>query len=181
MSRKKKQLYAAILAMAAAMLLMDRALRGGSIQTASAATARSLEALGVETSAHSSASVAAAPFPGPLPEQVTAVGQRNIFVLSQRLRNRLLGLTADGGLSGRRGREGLTSAAVFEREHRLSGTMVGDRVSFAIVDGAWFRVGDRLDNCQVTAITGTSVSWKCGDGLSTLSVIEDFSASVDQK
>ena len=97
MSRKKKQLYAAILAMAAAMLLMDRALRGGSIQTASAATARSLEALGVETSAHSSASVAAAPFPGPLPEQVTAVGQRNIFVLSQRLRNRLLGLTAGGG------------------------------------------------------------------------------------
>lgn len=181
MPRKKKQIYAAILVLAAALLLMDRALRGGSIQVASAAMARSLEALGVETSVQSGALVAAAPFPGPLPEKNIAEGLRNVFVLNRRMRNRLLGLSEGSSSSASRGQAGLTPAAVFEREHRLSGTMVGDRVSFAIVDGAWLRVGDRLDNCQVTAITGTTVSWKCVDGLSTLSVIEDFSASAEQR
>lgn len=184
MSKKKKQLYAGILAVAAAMLLMDRLLRGGSVQSAVAATVRTLEALGVETSVRSSASVAAAPFPGPLPENNVTSGLRDVFVVSQRTRNRLLGLSADDALNGdpsvRRVQKGLTSAAVFQQEHRLSGTMVGDRVSFAIVDGAWFRVGDRLDNCQMTSITGTSVTWKCADGFSTLSVIDDSLASLNE-
>ena len=175
MSKKKKQLYAGILALAAAMLLMDRALRGGSAQVAIAATVRSLEALGVTTSVRPSASVAAAPFPGSLPENDTTGGLRDIFVLNQRIRDRMLGLNTDdalnGDVSGRQAQKGLTPAATFQKEHRLNGTMVSDPVSFAIVDGAWFRVGDQLDNCQMTAITGTSVSWKCGDGVSTLSVV----------
>lgn len=184
MLRKKKQLYAAILTLAAVALLMDRALRGGSLQTARAATARSLEALGVETSAAPGTSVVASPFPGALPDK-SAEELRNLFVLSDEVRSRMLGLgssdTSGRGRAGQRRKGGITPAAVFEREHKLSGTIVGDGVSFAIVDGAWFRIGDRLDNCQVTAITGTSVTWKCADGLSNLSVMGDSSASGDEK
>lgn len=175
MNNRKRTIYAGILILGALALLTDRLLYGPSVQPAAAA-GRSLSALGVETSVAPTVSVAAAPFPDALPAQGPLEHLRDIFTPTERAQIALLGISADRdprtGRLRRGGAPDVVTAEKFQQNHRLTAVLVGKESSFAIVDDNWLRVGDTLDTCELTEITGTGASFKCANGLASLSAVE---------
>ena len=197
MTKRKKTIYAAILALGAAALLIDRLLSPPSVQLA-AASDRPLTALGVETPEAPAASVAAAPVPAPRrrpserSEDSPFLPVRDLFATTDTVRTALLGVPDDplspNPLSGPGGLADVATAAIFEQEHRLTGVMVraagfsprGD-LSIAVVDGVWLRVGDTLDGCKLIDITGAGVSFQCAGGVASLSAVTRPAAPGDGK
>ncbi len=137
---------------------------------------RPLTALGVDALPDATVSVAAAPFPTSSP-LIGLGGDRDLFAASDVVREVLLASRQDpsGDASGRGQQRAIAvmTAEKFEATHRLTGTLIGKRGSFAIVDDRWLRVGDTLDDCELTSITGTGAKFQCPSDVASLSVIEN--------
>lgn len=176
MSRRRKQLYGLILVLGGVALLADRLLSSPRVPSrTSASPSRSLTALGVEPPTESRVSVVATPFPSALPLGSDATTIRDMFAMTEKARNALLGITADrSSQSGSEPHDGGHGGGVvaFERQRRLTGVLVARGVAIAIVDGQWLQEGDSVDECELTEIAGTQASFACVDGTATLSVVE---------
>jgi len=63
------------------------------------------------------------------------------------------------------------TAASFAEHHRLSGVILIQHLTIAVVDGTWLHVGETLDGCVVTAIHDNEALFRCRDGDTSLKVI----------
>lgn len=62
---------------------------------------------------------------------------------------------------------GLDQAA-FQAGHELGGVLDHERLKIAIIDGRWLRIGDKVDGCTLTRISGDTVCFECYDGEAVL-------------
>ena len=178
MTRRKKRIYAAILALAGSALLLDRVMLVGPPQAASADNVahRSLSALGVQTPTARTPPLAPTPFPE-LPLHDTLPRHlRDVFAPAALAQNALLGPEQEDAIpaiDSRRGETGAVQPERFEEDHRLLAVMISDHVTVAVVDDRWLRVGDSLDGCELVEISGTGVSFRCPHGTAFLSATDD--------
>lgn len=178
MTRRKKRIYAAILALAGSALLLDRVMLVGPPQAASADNVahRSLSALGVQTPTARTPPLAPTPFPK-LPLYQTPLRHlRDVFAPATLAQTALLGPAHDGAApasGSRRDESGAAHPERFERNHRLLAVMVSGDVTVAVVDDRWLSVGDTLDGCELVEISGTGASFRCPNGTASLSATDD--------
>ncbi len=166
MNKHKKRIYGSILLLGGVALLLDRTVfsTSGAPSVAQGYTDRPLSALGVETESGPTVSVAAAPFPGRLPDLGPVGELRDAFATTEVISEALIGGSEGegiGSLRRRGGRPGAPTPESFRENHRLGGVMLGARVSFAIVDGEWLRLGDRLNDWELIEMTGTTATFRC--------------------
>ncbi len=159
------------------MLLVDRALLSDAPAVASAApsVAGSISLQIAEAALGPMVSVEAAPFPSVDREFAAGDEVRDVFLLTPTLRAALL--DGDETAYMRGGRPGRTSARrttseAFKNEHQLKAVMLGEHVSFAIVDDAWLQPGDRIGSCTLESLTGTTAAFRCSDAEVLLSVVD---------
>jgi len=62
--------------------------------------------------------------------------------------------------------------AKFATQHRLEAVMIQQSLKIAIVDGRWMQVGDVVDGCTLSDISGESAVFRCRDGDARLSPFE---------
>ncbi|MDO8631967.1 MAG: hypothetical protein Q7R41_15890 [Phycisphaerales bacterium] len=60
----------------------------------------------------------------------------------------------------------------FAAQHRLEAVMIQQSLKIAILDGRWMQVGDVVDGCTLSDISGESVVFRCRDGDALLSLFE---------
>jgi len=49
-------------------------------------------------------------------------------------------------------------------QHHLEAVLVQESLKIAILDGAWVRIGESVDECVLTEIVGNKVRFRCRDG-----------------
>lgn len=173
MNRRKKQIYGAILALGGLALLLDRiAFQTTAPSAAQASMSPSAGSTGVEAPKGPVVSVAVTPFPSDLPPVSSEHELRDVFATTDTIRAEMLLLATEDarGNGTRRTTKERTAAESFQRSRRLTAVMLGERLSFAIVDESWLQVGDRMDDCELTGMTGTTATFDCPGGDVTLSV-----------
>lgn len=69
--------------------------------------------------------------------------------------------------------------ATFRLEHRLTGVLIDERLRIAIVDGMWVRVGQSLDGCVLSAVSGNEARFACHDGESVLEITDGSAGMRD--
>lgn len=116
--------------------------------------------------------IPAVPFPKNLPTFDPLRGIRDVFV---RPSEALVG--DDGLLSGQEGPNTAgpkrpSSAADFVAQHTLSAVLDDPRLKIAVVEGQWIKVGDALDDCRLTTVSGTAAHFQCPDGEAVLDISE---------
>jgi hypothetical protein len=185
MSKRKKTIYAVILLLGAAALLVDRAMSASPAQLVAPAPraagfsprGRPLSESGVETATAPAVSVAATPFPDLSAHAKPIAHIRDLFAITDIVRKAMFGAAADNNtrtaeMPGRGRWPGVLTPEAFRQSHRLTAVMLGEHTSFAIVDGQWLRVGDRLDGHELIEITGTTATFQLANRRATLSVLE---------
>lgn len=60
------------------------------------------------------------------------------------------------------------SSKQFAENHVLSGLVVNEASTFAVLDGTWVRIGESVDGCKLRRITGRNAVFVCQDGEATL-------------
>ena len=181
MSKRKKQVYAAIVMVVGATLALDRltgaggtapAVVAGAPETASHPAAEA----GVRRGAPSGYVLSPARFPVNLP--VDHGGARDIFGLTTVTRRALLQDPNGHGAAGEQvsraksaeERRFLSPAERFRKRHTVSAVVSGGAFTAAFVDGIWMVVGQRLDGCDLVRISGHTVVFDCADEEVELSV-----------
>lgn len=119
-------------------------------------------------------SVPELPFPRNLNPFDSSAPIRDIFA-----RPRFLAMeTTDQGASdspettAKPGEKKRIGHAAFAVQHRLKAVMVKEGLKIAIVDGRWMQVGDDVDGCTLSCISGESAVFRCRDGDALLSPFE---------
>jgi hypothetical protein len=59
---------------------------------------------------------------------------------------------------------GQGTCAAFVNQHRLDAVLVQKSLKIAILDGAWVRIGESVNECVLTEIVGNKVRFRCRDG-----------------
>ncbi len=137
---------------------------------------------GIETPMGPVVSVAVTPFPSNLPPISSEHVLRDVFSTTDTIRAEML-LLDTGDVRGSDGRVKAkrTAAESLRQDRSLTAVMLGERSSFAIVDDHWLRVGDSLGDCELTAMTGTTATFRCAEGNVTLSVASAETRDSDGK
>lgn len=177
MDQRRRKLYLALLGLAAAGLVIDRfVLTQSATAPASAgipASPHATTGIQAENAGKTglpggpSTSIPEIPFPRGLQ---TAKDKRPILDLFApphvRLQNK-----SSAGLSHNRGpiRSGAglperLSGAMFERRHTLEGVLVQQRLKLAVLNGRSMRIGDSIDGCKLTEVSGYEARFECDDG-----------------
>lgn len=182
MTKEKKYVYGGVLIAGGLALLCDRVLFSPAPAPASTTEQQAYvgsenSPLGSQQSTAASAPVitrlAAAAFPRSLPEIESLDAIRDMFAPTPTVRSAMLNQPDvedpdSGNPSSIPSRTGVVQR--FLRNHTLTGVMIGKSYAFAIIDGRWMRVGERLDGCELARITGTDATFRCSSGIATLSV-----------
>ncbi len=116
--------------------------------------------------------IPAVPFPKNLPPFDPIRGIRDVFVTPSEA---LVG--DDSLLSGQQGPNTAgpkrpSSAAEFVAHHTLGAVLDDQRLKIAVVDGHWMKIGDALDDCRLTTVSGTAAHFQCPDGEAVLDISE---------
>jgi hypothetical protein len=74
--------------------------------------------------------------------------------------------------SGKPGEKQRIGRAAFAAQHRLDAIMIQQSLKIAILDGRWMQVGDVVDGCTLSDISGESAVFRCRDGDALLSPFE---------
>jgi hypothetical protein len=111
------------------------------------------------------------PFPRNLKSTDSTVALRDIFA---RPPSAAMETTAEGAsdspeTSAKPGEKQCIGRAAFAVQHRLKAVMVMEGLKIAIVDGRWMQVGDVVDGCTLSDISGESAVFRCRDGDALLS------------
>lgn len=175
MSAKKKKIYAMVLLVGLAALLVNQLLGSEPAPAAAApGTASERPAADSATAATDAAPltgrVAAAPFPRDLPGPEAIDSLRDAFVLTPAAHKAVLGNTdLSDSRTGRRAAR-LSVAAEFEESHQLLAVMTAPDTRVAIVDEQWVQVGQTVDGCRLLEIMGQTALFQCVDGRVLLTV-----------
>ena len=114
--------------------------------------------------------IPAVPFPKNLPPFDPIRGIRDVFVTPSEA------LVGNDSLLSRQqgpntaGPKRPSSAAEFVAQHTLSAVLDDPRLKIAVVEGQWIKVGDTLDDCRLTTVSGTAAHFQCPDGEAVLDI-----------
>jgi len=61
-------------------------------------------------------------------------------------------------------------AAEFAGKHTLNAVLDDHGLKMAVVDGKWIRIGDDIQGCRLTTISGTAARFQCSDGDAVLDI-----------
>lgn len=187
MSGKRKRTYFAVMIAGGFALVVDRCIPSQDPLDPVAAVARVPARSPTPASAHpperpSTSSIPELPFPrevepydpdSPIPDLFIPPG-------SVMPRNAPDGATGKATQDEERNKSvtGATQAA-FHLTHRLTGVLIDERLKIAIVDGMWVRVGQSLDGCMLSAVSGNEARFTCHDGESVLKITQSNAGGRD--
>jgi hypothetical protein len=185
MRQGKKKVYLAVMVLGGAALLVDRVFLSSSVDPDVA------EATGVAPADDKPASPeAASPTPqtAPIPE-LNFPRQIPAYDVGAHLRDWFEppklpdaeepqeGTPDNGGPLALRAALPVVSAKEsFVASHRLDGIVINDRWQIAIVDGVWLRVGQAMDDCTLSEVSGRTAVFACEDGDAQLTLFQDMLA-----
>ncbi len=178
MSRRKRSTYLGVMLCVGIALIVDRCfLSNGTVEPAVAeAVEKTPSAATISMSPSDVAptlSMPELPFPRAVAVYNARLPIRDLFAPPEAVLNRNLhGTATDKNHPGfnpieQRGRMG---HATFVTLHRLNGVIAQERLKIAIVDEAWLRIGQSVDGCTLTAVSGDEVRFACHDGEAMLKV-----------
>ncbi len=176
MLHRKKRVYFAVMIFGGLALFVDRFVLSDNAAVPDAANA-SLAGLVVRSTdlpvpvAENAPAIPEVPFPRGVERFTFGSEIRDVFappLAASSEKARPYGAGKDGLLSedGARAR-GLDRVA-FEAQHELGGVLTHERLRIAIVDGRWLRIGDKLDGCTLTRISGEAACFECHNGEAVL-------------
>lgn len=169
MSPRRQRTYLAIMALGAAALFVDRFLLASGATAPAAAQAMGTLAIPVGDGTE------AVVIPElPFPEGVRAFKFqdpiRDMFAPPGYRGSEADESAADNQNAKRRGgrERGHTASADFAAANHVEAILTNERIHIAIINGRWVRVGQSIDGCEVTEISGDRVLVDCGDGVAAL-------------
>ena len=178
MLHRKKRVYFAVMIFSGLALFVDRFVLSDNAAVPDAANA-SLAGVVVRSTdssvpvAENAPAIPEVPFPRGVERFTFGSEMRDVFappLAASSEESRLSG--AGGGAAGfslRGGPRGLKSAArldraSFEAQHELGGVLTHECLRIVIVDGRWLWIGDKLDGCKLTLISGEAAFFECHNG-----------------
>lgn len=171
MSKRRKKTYLILISLGGLALLADRLMSPAAISGPEAAYGG---APPVKTKADDAslldASQTAIPelvFPRNLPATGSVSGTRDVFAPPPHV-------FANGGsrrsTNGQAPGAATLGAQAFRTRHQLRGVMVTGQVRIAILGQLWVRVGQSVDGCTLTHLSGEEARFACPDGETVLRV-----------
>ncbi len=183
MTLKKKQLYAAIVALGACALLVDRFLilkETGALQSASAST-QSSSPESARTAIASSEDETAIPelhFPKDIPKVALDDQLRDWFEPPASPSDPSNNLQINSLTSHKGNFKKLpppqTPSERLVSEHHLNAIIDTPTVKVAVVDGEWIRIGETVGECTLSALAGRSAHFSCLDADVTMSLFDSL-------
>lgn len=186
MLQGKKKLYFLVMILGGAALLVDRVFLSSSSEPDVA------EAAATTTAGDKPASVeAVSPTPqaAPIPE-LNFPRQMPAYDVGALLRDwfeapKLPGVEQPQGATPDNGSPLDLRAAIplasakesFVANHRLDGIVINDNWQIAIVDSVWLRVGQAVDDCILSEVSGRTAVFACEDGDAQLTLFQDMLAT----
>ncbi|MFQ5495960.1 MAG: hypothetical protein ACE5EX_11330 [Phycisphaerae bacterium] len=177
MTSQKKKVYVALLLCGGVALSVDRCVLSEPVAGPESALATVPPATDTQKSDLVGTDDATLPIPRlPFPEGVQsfdpALYLRDFFAPPAAVLVRVAGSENQPGRSpGGSTKEPLRlTAAALKAAHRLRAVILHQRQRVAIVDDLWVHVGQTLDGCTLTALSGNSARFECRDGAAVLHV-----------
>ncbi|UCC30297.1 MAG: hypothetical protein JSU86_19115 [Phycisphaerales bacterium] len=179
-SPRKKGGYLAVVILGLAALAVDRCVLSGGTGEPMVAVAieqsrRAMTMLVSPSDAAPTLSIPELPFPRGLDKWNSQSSIRDLFAPPVAvLRAESQGTKADKDRPGtdRPQHPEQASSDVFLTQHRLNGVMVDERLKIAIVDGTWIRIGQTVDGCTLTDVSGNEARFECHDREAVLKVVQ---------
>lgn len=178
MSKRRRLTYLGIMIVGAVALAIDRCvLPAPTIAPKSAVAVEQVPSPAqppIESASPSVLGVPELPFPRNLNSYRSAHIRRDIFSPSNAIRRR----QDPNTLSDKTGSDVVKpsddpgGAETFSARHALEGVMLYDGLKIAVIDGAWVRIGQKLDGCRLERITGREAHFQCDDGRAVLRVAD---------
>ncbi len=163
MSQRRKRVYLGVMVLGAVALFVDRfVLRGAVSGPAAALAAGSQLVPGADSP--DAVVIPELPFPKGLRNSHVDGPIKDLF-LPPMFRSGADGQSAADHRSRHpgTGEEGRASTESFLARNRLEAVLTNDRLKIAIVNGRWVRVGQIVDGCTVTDISGDRINVECSD------------------
>jgi hypothetical protein len=185
MSRKRKRTYFAVMIVGGLALVVDRCVPSDGTLDPVAAVARVPGDSPTPASARPGETPPASSIPElPFPRDIELYDPDSPIPDLFTPPESVLPRDATDGAAGKATQDGERNTSVvgaaratFRLKHRLTGVLIDERLRIAIVDGMWVRVGQSLDGCVLSAVSGNQARFACHDGESVLE-ITDGSAGV---
>lgn len=179
MSGRKKRIYLGLMALGAAALLVDRFVLSDGVTRpdsvlAGDRLASSPPIVPLAEDAAVALPIPKIPFPRGLAPFDPDRAVRDVFLPPAFVGERRD--SGDGNMAagdGSRARPGTTGTAMFITRHKLDGVLIDQGLKIAIVDGLWIRLGELLDGCKLTDISGQEARFECRDAQAVLAIVVD--------
>lgn len=166
MHSKKTRIYLTVTALAVVALIVDRLVLPSSSSAEVPVVAPSSRAGSppngppTSESATTPACIPDLPFPRNLPTWSPDVPIRDIF--SPDGETRASDNRPRHGAA--RDADGLGTVAALQRDHHLEAILVNERLRIAVIGGKRVGIGQEIAGCQVVAVEGSQVRFRCRDG-----------------
>jgi hypothetical protein len=176
MTRRKKRLYLGVMILSGLALFVDRFILSESVMVPDPAIGSPAEPAGrhagaVSTATEDALSIPELPFPRGVEHFTFGSEIPDLFApptaASDENAARPGGSDNDPLATDARQSKGAGRAA-FLTDHELGGLLTHERLRIAIVDGRWLRLGDEVDGCTLTRISGKEAVFDCYDGEAVL-------------
>jgi len=172
----KRRVYFAVMIFSGLALFVDRFVFSDNAATPEAANA-SFPGVAVQSTdlsvpvAQNAPAIPELPFPREVERFTFGSEIRDVFAPPSAASSEKLGpygAGEDGLLPGDGARARGLDRASFEAQHELGGVLTHERLRIAIVDGRWLRIGDKLDGCTLTRVSGEAACFECHNGEAVL-------------
>ena len=166
---QKKRVYLGLMLLCAIALIVDRVVLSDSV-TGPAVVAAAGQAPALPASPTPPLSIPELPFPPGIEPLDPTSEIRDLFAPPLTRRQNGMDAASDNEVSSTAGQSpaGQSNRDLFATTHVLNAIMVNERLRIAIIDGQWRRIGESVDGCTLTDITGGEVRFECYDGTASL-------------
>lgn len=170
MSGNRKRAYAALLALGALALVVDRFVLVGPAAGAESAQAAEGKSAKLMASNAPGMDLGQVPIPElPFPRRLrefprSGTFDRDLFSPPGRAPTDAERTADNAALQRPDGGASRLSTALFTRQHRLQAVLDAEGLKIAVVDGAWLSPGDVLDGCELKSVNGRVAEFACADG-----------------
>lgn len=170
MSQQRQRMYLGVMVLGAVALFVDRFVLRASVSGPDAALATGSR-IAPETGSPQPVAIPELPFPTGVRDFKLDGPIRDLF-LPPMFRYGGDGTLAADNRSHNRGtrEDGRASREAFLGRNRLDALLTDDRMKIAIVNGRWVRIGQIVDGCTVTDISGDRILIDCSDGSAALTL-----------
>ena len=170
----KKRVYLGLMLLCAVALIVDRVVLSDSV-TGPAVVAAAGRASALPASPAPPLSIPELPFPQGIEPLDPTSEIRDLFAPPPSEPQDQTDAASDNEDSSTPGQNptGQVPRDLFVTKHVLHAVMVNERLKIAIVDGRWRRIGETIDGCTLTDISGGEVRFECYDGSASLRLHPD--------